>query len=305
MTARPSRNLPTPVTPEAQDRWVGAHVFTGHPLDLVVSTLVPQVVAELRRQGLADRFFFIRHWQGGPHVRLRVRLTTPPAEPAVRLILHDHAAALFRHLSPSRPMTEGHYRLLAQELAAFEPETEPGVLAPNDSLAFETYRPEHGKYGHGVALRAVEDAFALCSELAVAAVGAPWSPAQRTAHCFALLAGALDHGDEPGRPTADVLTQYGARRAALLSVARAARATVPKDAAPAGADPVRRWLAACRGAQRHAAQPAVLAGHLTHLACNRLGIRLGQEATLRALALLAVAELTSGSTPRRRVAEPP
>lgn len=64
MTARPSRNLPTPVTPEAQDRWVGAHVFTGHPLDLVVSTLVPQVVAELRRQGLADRFFFIRHWQG-------------------------------------------------------------------------------------------------------------------------------------------------------------------------------------------------------------------------------------------------
>ncbi|MCX5384499.1 lantibiotic dehydratase C-terminal domain-containing protein [Streptomyces sp. NBC_00083] len=274
-------------------------VYTGHPLDLVVGTLLPPALAELRRQGLADRFFYLRHWQGGPHLRLRVRPTTPEAEPAVRLVLRDHAASLFAGLPPSARMTERQYASLAAELRVHEPESEPGALAPNDSAAFDVYRPEHGKYGHGIGLRAAEEAFATCSELGVAAVRAEWSPARRTAHCFALLAAGLDRNAGPGRPSPDVLSQYGSRRAALLSVARAARATASADATPTGADPVSEWLAACRGAQRYAADPSALAGHLTHLACNRLGIRLGQEATLRALALLTVAELTSDG------AEPP
>ncbi|MET9532409.1 lantibiotic dehydratase C-terminal domain-containing protein [Streptomyces sp. NPDC006649] len=286
--------------PEPEDRWVSAHVFTGHPLDLVVSTLIPAAVAELRQRGLADRFFFLRHWHGGPHLRLRVRLTAPAARPAVCAVLDAHAMELFRTLPPTQPMSAHQYQSLAGQLAALEPESEPGTLAPNDSLAFHPYRPEHGKYGRGAALRAAEDAFATCSELAVAAVLAGWSPAQRTAHCFALLAGTLDAGAPPGRPAPEVLAQYRNGRAALLTVARAARAAAPADVAdPAGADPVSRWLAACRSAQRQAAVPALLAGHLTHLACNRLDVRIGQEATLRALALLAVAELTGSHQSRQ------
>ncbi|WP_371535847.1 hypothetical protein OG210_09840 [Streptomyces sp. NBC_00466] len=299
MVTRPPGGVPDPEPePEPEDRWVSAHVFTGHPLDLVVRALIPTAVAELRQRGLADRFFFLRHWQGGPHLRLRVRAATPAAEPAVRAALEAHASALFRTLPPSRPMTAQQYRLLADQLATLEPESVPGTLAPNDSLAFHAYRPEHGKYGHGVALRAVEDAFATCSELAVAAVLAEWSPAQRTAHCFALLTGSMDASAPPVRPAPEVLAQYRNGRTALLTVARAARAAARAGAAgPAGADPVTRWLAACRSAQRQAALPARLAGHLTHLACNRLGVRLGQEASLRALALLAVAELTVDDRP--------
>ncbi|MBC3841182.1 hypothetical protein GXW82_15415 [Streptacidiphilus sp. 4-A2] len=47
-----------------------------------------------------------------------------------------------------------------------------------------------------------------------------------------------------------------------------------------------------------AAEPERLPGHLTHLACNRLGVRLDQEAALRQLAALAVHELTGGSAQR-------
>ncbi|MEW1863135.1 lantibiotic dehydratase C-terminal domain-containing protein [Streptomyces sp. NPDC088194] len=295
---------PAPASdPQPDDRWVSAHVFTGHPLDLVVRALLPEAVAELRRRGLADRFFFLRHWQGGPHLRLRVRLTTPAAEPAVRTTLEAHAAAFFRTRPPSPAMTGGQYQALARQLAAQEPESESGTLAPHDSLAFHPYRPEHGKYGRGAALRAVEDAFATCSELAVAAVLAEWGPARRAAHCFALLTGSLDAAVAPDRPAPDLLARYGDRRAALLTVARAARAAraqAPGEAAgQAGTDPVHQWLAACRNAQRHSALPDRLAGHLTHLACNRLDVRLGQEATLRGLALLAVAELTGAGGPAR------
>ncbi|MEU6480414.1 lantibiotic dehydratase C-terminal domain-containing protein [Streptomyces sp. NPDC047017] len=328
MLTRPPEDVPGP-EPAGGDRWVGAHVFTGHPLDLVVGALLPEAVAELRRRGLADRFFFLRHWQGGPHLRLRVRLTAPAAEPAVRAALEAHTAAFFRTLPPSRPMTAQQYRSLSRQLAAREPESEPGALAPNDSLAFHAYRPEYGKYGRGAALRAVEEAFATCSELALAAVLARWSPARRSAHCFALLAGSMDvrearaagnaraagdAGVSPGGPAPGVLAQYRDRRAALLTVARAVRTAVPADAAAptaatattdqTGTDPVIKWLAACRNAQRQAATlpalPARLAGHLTHLACNRLDVRLGQEAALRALALLSVAELTDGDPPPPR-----
>ncbi|MFE9118908.1 lantibiotic dehydratase C-terminal domain-containing protein [Streptomyces sp. NPDC007172] len=280
------------------DRWVSAHVFTGHPLDLVLRRLVPAAVAELRQRGLADRYFFLRHWQGGPHLRLRVRLTTPAAETDVRAALDAHAEALFRELPASPRMSAHQYESLARELAAREPESEPGVLAPPDSLVFHDYRPEHGKYGYGTTLRAVEDAFATCSELALDAALAEWSPARRTAHCFALLTGTLDAATPPAgpTPTPDVLVQYGSRRAALLTVARAARAASQADS---GTDPVSRWLAACRGVQRQAGLPSSPVGHLTHLACNRLGIRLGQEATLRGLALLAVRELASDDRERR------
>ncbi|MEV6042186.1 lantibiotic dehydratase C-terminal domain-containing protein [Streptomyces xanthochromogenes] len=281
---------------EPADRWVSAHVHTGHPLDLVLRTLVPGALAELRQRGLADRYFFLRHWQGGPHLRLRVRPTAPEAEPEVRAVLSAHAEGLFRGLPPSQAMSAHQYRSLATELAAHEPGSEPGVLAPNDSLAFHNYRPEHGKYGYDAALRAVEDAFATCSDLALAAVLDEWPPARRTAHCFALLTGSTDITAPPVRPTPDVLMQYGSRRAALLTVARAARSVSPADP---GTDPVSRWLASCRGAQRQAASPVALAGHLTHLACNRLGLRLGQEATLRGLALLAVAELAGDGRVRQ------
>ncbi|MFD7534922.1 lantibiotic dehydratase C-terminal domain-containing protein [Streptomyces sp. NPDC059819] len=281
---------------EPVDRWVSAHVFTGHPLDLVLCRLVSAAVAELRQRGLADRYFFLRHWQGGPHLRLRVRLTTPAAETDVRSALNAHAGALFRELPASPSMSAHQYQLLARELSAQEPGSEPGVLAPHDSLVFHDYRPEHGKYGYDTALRAVEDAFATCSELALAAVLAGWSPARRTAHCFALLAGTLDATAPPVRPTPDVLMQYGSRRAALLGVARAARQASTADPLT---DPVSRWLAACLGAQRQAGLPASPVGHLTHLACNRLGIRLGQEATLRGLALLAVRELAADERGRQ------
>jgi hypothetical protein len=99
-----------------------------------------------------------------------------------------------------------------------------------------------------------------------------------------------------------VVEQYRQRRAALLPVARAARAasttataTATAAAGGADADPVTRWLAALRRAQDRATDPARLAGHLTHLACNRLGVRLDQEATLRGLAQLAAAETGDGA----------
>ncbi|QMU70600.1 lantibiotic dehydratase C-terminal domain-containing protein [Streptacidiphilus sp. P02-A3a] len=277
--------------------WVSAHVFTAHPLDLVVGRLLPDVLAGLRESELADRAFFIRHWQSGPHLRLRIRLTTPDAAPLVREAVADHTAAFFEPLTPATPMTADQYHELASRFAALEPGSQVGSLAPNDSLAFVDYRPEHAKYGRGAALRAVEECFAVCSEISMAAVVAGWDQPRRLAHCFALLAGALDpSGGRATEQHSKVVGQYQRSRASWLPVARAARTAC--DASATGGtspdtDPLVRWFAAFRRARRLAADPQRLPGHLTHLACNRLGVRLDQEAALRGLAALAVDELTS------------
>jgi len=291
------------LTPEADQRWVSAHVFTAHPLDLVVRQLLPGVLDELRRRELTDRCFFIRHWQYGPHLRLRVRLTSPDAGPEVRRALAAHAAAFFGPLPSSAPMTDREYAELAARFSALEPGSEPGTLARNDSLAFIGYLPEEAKYGRGAALHAVEECFSTCSELALQGVLADWTPAQRLAHCFALFAGSRspnpnrspDRSAQPALPAPPMaVEQYRRTRRTLLPVARAAQAAMA-GAATAGpvADPAARWFASFRRARELAADPERLPDQLTHLACNRLGVRLDQEATLRGLAALAVAELAA------------
>jgi thiopeptide-type bacteriocin biosynthesis protein len=278
---------------EPDQHWFSAHVFTAHPLDLVLSRLVPAVLDGARQRGLADRFFFIRHWQFGPHLRLRLRATAPDAEPELRALLKTNAAEFFESLSPASSMTERQYSELAARLGVMEPGTEAGTLAPNDSLAFIRYQAETAKYGRGPALSAVEACFSTCSEQALAA--ATDSPTQRLAHCFALLAGTSRPTAQPASwQTPLAVEQYRRRRAVLLPVARAARAASNRPTtAEADPDPLARWFASFRRARDISADPDRLADHLSHLACNRLGVRLDQEATLRGLAALAVDELTS------------
>src|SRR5215218_9452764 len=58
--------------------WISVHVFyssNGNPL---LADGVAPLVARLRARGLISRYFFIRYWLGGPHVRLRLL----PAEAA-------------------------------------------------------------------------------------------------------------------------------------------------------------------------------------------------------------------------------
>ncbi|WP_194894582.1 lantibiotic dehydratase C-terminal domain-containing protein [Catenulispora pinisilvae] len=274
------------------DQWVGVHVYTMTPLDTIIRELLPDLLSDLRGQGLIGCWFFLRHWADGPHLRVRLRLAGAEHGEQVRALVSAHVTALYSRIPPSRPMAEQDYVELARRLTVWEPDVEVGGLAPNDSHAFVPYRPEHGKYGYGFALRAVEEHFGVCSELALAAVCEGWGEQQRGAHCFALLAGGI--ATPPAGPAVSSAIQelYRRQRAALLPVARAAR-TAPDVPPGPDRDPAGRWLDSVRTAGVHAADPSTLAAGLGHLACNRLGLRLGQEAVLRGLANLAVRDLAA------------
>jgi len=72
--------------------WMSFHVFCSTDRDALLMQVVRPVVAMLRAEGVADRFFFIRYPEGGEHVRLRLRIAAEiDTVPAV-----DRAFALLR-----------------------------------------------------------------------------------------------------------------------------------------------------------------------------------------------------------------
>lgn len=172
----------------SEHSWVSAHLFYHGDQDAVIVGVVRPVAERLGRAGLADGFFFLRYWEGGPHVRLRVR-ARPEQAAEVRSAIEETAAE-FHRTSPSRSeLTEQGYTESAAALAALEQVTDyDTVLHPDNSVAFIDYVPETSVFGSGRALEAVEKQFMAASALAVELIARGRTPGQRAMDAFAMMA---------------------------------------------------------------------------------------------------------------------
>ncbi|MDA6131158.1 hypothetical protein OSK38_27810, partial [Escherichia coli] len=52
--------------------WKAYHVFYHGNLDILIQQCIKPITKKLLSEGIAEKFFFIRYWEGGPHIRLRV-----------------------------------------------------------------------------------------------------------------------------------------------------------------------------------------------------------------------------------------
>lgn len=146
--------------------WTSAHVFCHDDLDALLTEAVAPLAVRLTDQGLIRGFFYLRYWDGGPHVRVRLR--SAPAHVAdVRQAVTDQLGAYLR-TSPSREVLDDTaYRSSAAHLASEENRTDyERTLRPPDTIGFEDYPPEHTSFGHGTSLQAVEEHF--CDSTAIA-----------------------------------------------------------------------------------------------------------------------------------------
>jgi thiopeptide-type bacteriocin biosynthesis protein len=166
--------------------WVSAHLYYHGDQDVLIADVVRPVTDGLRRDGLAEGFFFLRYWEGGPHVRLR--LLTEHAE-QVRARIEAAAAAFYRSTPSRMSMSTVDYNALAATLAEQEGLADHDrVLHRDNSLEFIDYVPETDRYGTGRALAAVEDHMMAASTLAVELIGLGRSAGQRAMDAFAMLA---------------------------------------------------------------------------------------------------------------------
>lgn len=227
----PAAALATVTAPAAADEWVAVHAFHHGDLDpLLVEAVAPLVAGR--------RWFFLRYWDGGPH--LRVRVAAPPGEADdVRAALVDGLAGYLAGHPAAATMSAEAYRQLAAELAAREGATgSERELRPPGSVTPEPYRPEHDVYGTGAPLAHVEQHFVESSELALEVVAGGASAERRRG--LALVAVLLLLAEvEPDLPA--------------LAGSMAAGGTddwSPAGPGPAGTDGQREQLAAAFESQR-------------------------------------------------------
>jgi len=137
-------------------QWRALHVHLPHSVHdtFLVDVLDPV----LRAEGLRDDAWYLRYWQGGPHVRVRLGVAEGVLDDARFERVRQRLASGLPRLDDQHV---GEYDLAAAgqaELARLEGE-EATEVHPVGTVAERTYVPERTKYGQESGLAIAEDVF--------------------------------------------------------------------------------------------------------------------------------------------------
>jgi thiopeptide-type bacteriocin biosynthesis protein len=139
--------------------WQSFHVYY-EEVDELLSDCVSPMVLSLRSQGLIERFFFLRYWTRGFHVRLRFLAHD---ERSMRVIQDEVVRRIQEYMDrdPStRRVDEQAYAEMQLKHAALE-RIDAGTLelVANNSITIERYEPEYNKYGGPLGVKIAENVF--------------------------------------------------------------------------------------------------------------------------------------------------
>ncbi|MFE9138826.1 thiopeptide-type bacteriocin biosynthesis protein [Streptomyces sp. NPDC007355] len=310
----------TPTPPPAPRRpdWTAWHLHLGTTArsahDRAVTDVIGPTVRELAP---GTPWFFIRYWQSGPHLRLRVGDLDAGERARVEAALTARLAVAGAPAPGEEPLDPTAYRGAAERLAAAgetgENTTVKDLLPPGVHPA--VYEPEFDRYGGPALMPAAESLFELSSALVLAAL--PKTGTERQRAMLALrgtvaVAAALGDPAERAYYYAHGLGAWRAwaaeagHPAGLLDTLTRVDGRVTLDETAHG--PFTGWHAriAAHADEIRTHSPAhpgmVLFSH-AHMLHNRLGLSLLEE--LRTYAVLAHAFPVRAHTPAPRGAEPP
>lgn len=297
----------------APRRWTSLHVFHDGDLDVVVTDLVAALRTRLDAEGASAGTFFLRYWEGGPHLRIRV-LPRAGREDDVRAIVeHEAATFLVRRPAPAL-LTQEEYARYAPGLAAAEGMADyERTRRPNNSFAHVPYRPETHRYGTGASLHAAEDHFVTCSDTVLRLLTAGATANQRTTAAVAVLAlsrwlcptaaplaaDGVAATDATGTPSSAVAERYHRQRHVLgeLVGRMGLLAQAPPDG-PTGT--LGTWAGAIATLAARIEDPTLrwrVVDTCAHLTCNRLGVAVPGERELRHLVDRAFVDRTTQGRP--------
>ncbi|EWM13652.1 lantibiotic dehydratase C-terminal domain-containing protein [Kutzneria sp. 744] len=167
--------------------WVSAHVFYHGDLDVLVGELISPLTKELTRRRLARQFFFLRYWDGGPHIRLRVRPARGRSGIEVRELVERRCEEYLRRRPAPDRLDEQEYARVAAQMAQFEATTPLPRMYPNNSVVFIPYVREGHRFGDGKSILAIERHFGESSQIALEMLAARPTPDQRATLAFCLI----------------------------------------------------------------------------------------------------------------------
>ena len=242
------------------DDWFGVHVFLSDAAQanrFLLDWVGPSMRA-LLTEGAARGWFFLRYWEGGPHLRVRVQGLAPGQRlrllEAVRAVAPGFASA-------QPPQRDDYYRHHFFDGQSRDPATLPWF--DEGSVEAVPYAPEWRRYGglHGMPVN--ENLFDLSSTLALGLMrAAPGEPAHRLAQAASLMP-LFALAWRPGcagvqRFCADYAAYWEASSPQLRAFKPAGPAAAPSHAACAA---LQRQIEAARAdPPRRSAGPLLMAG---------------------------------------------
>ncbi|KQX47438.1 MULTISPECIES: thiopeptide-type bacteriocin biosynthesis protein [unclassified Streptomyces] len=301
---------PTPTPAPRRTAWTAWHLHLGTTArsahDRVVTDVIGPTVRELAP---GTPWFFIRYWQSGPHLRLRVGDLDAGARARVEAALTARLAVAGAPAPGEEPLDPAAYRSGAERLAAAgetgENTSVKALLPPGVHPA--VYEPETDRYGGPALMPAAESLFTLSSALVLAAL--PEVTGERRRALLALrgtvaVAAALGDPAERAYYYAHGLGAWRAwaaeagHPAALLDTITRVEGAVTLD--PGAHGPFTGWhgrlTAHAAEIRAHsAAHPGMVLFSHAHMLHNRLGLSLLEE--LRTYAVLAHAFPVPPGTP--------
>ncbi|MCL2552473.1 MAG: lantibiotic biosynthesis protein [Actinomycetia bacterium] len=170
-------STPAVPVPETRGDWQAYHVFYAASTRPFLLQCARPLVAELSRDGLLAGYFFINYWLEGPHIRLRLRPSSPQAAAEVA----ERATAAVEEFLRRRPalyevkdgfLSELYNTLFELEYPGGERDKYTDAagrmrLRPNNSFSPEPYEPEYGKYGGPAGVELAEWHFQRSSDLVI------------------------------------------------------------------------------------------------------------------------------------------
>lgn len=157
--------------------WLGMHVYyTSNPNPVLVNCVRP-LVRELTELGLIQRYFFIRYWLEGPHVRLRLLPAAGVTHDAIKAVAEERVAGFLRarpavyEVDPAM-MNDIYKQMFLSEYTQEqwnEAYGEDGVMPihPNNSWIYVDYEPEYDRYGGPAGIEIAEWHFEKSSDMVI------------------------------------------------------------------------------------------------------------------------------------------
>lgn len=312
--------------------WVSAHAFYHGDLDHLLTHAVAALVDELAGAGAVQGWFFLRYWERGPHLRLRILPDHGRRTEVEKVVTERLLRYLRTHPSPDR-MRQDQYAALARTLARVEQrDAYAERLHPHNTVSFIPYRREHDRFGDGASIEAVERHFVESSRIALRVLTMGTSPDQRaTVACAAILSTWLVWEPDPRRLVesigdagwgktgpvdllgidggVDVASVERQRERAVEIARRVSRLVAMAHDAPDTGTFI-DWARSVTALRDSLARPAAAGASVppvlptldicAHLFCNRLGLPLDAEDVVRTRAVEALEALATEGLRRRR-----
>lgn len=148
--------------------WLSLHLFYAENLDMFLATTLKAYTDTIIKTGAAQRFFFIRYQERGPHIRLRIQGDINVLNNIIKENAVEHFSNYFK-MYPSK---------------RFDPNQHPDTpdiqrWLPNNTIQLIDYIPETERYGGEIGIKFAENHFYISSKVVLETMTtSPWNDQQ-------------------------------------------------------------------------------------------------------------------------------